>query len=91
MLEPIAKSLLPRSSLLLKGRPSCCLEMQANDQKANPKPGDPARSDSHLPEVPYLLLVPALWFIWFAKDGQGIWINRKTKALPFDEDVLSQG
>ena len=39
----------------------------------------------------YLLLVPALWFIWFARDGQGIWTDRKTKALPFDEDVLSQG
>ena len=42
-------------------------------------------------KFPYLLLIPALWFIWFARDGQGIWINRKTKALPFDEDVLSQG
>ena len=42
-------------------------------------------------KFPYLLLLPALWFIWFARDGQGIWINRKIKALPFDEDVLSQG
>ena len=42
-------------------------------------------------KFPYLLLVPALWFIWFARDGQGIWIDRKAKALPFDEDVLSQG
>jgi hypothetical protein len=42
-------------------------------------------------KFPYLLLVPALWFIWFARNGQGIWIDRKAKALPFDEDVLSQG
>ena len=42
-------------------------------------------------KFPYLLLIPALWFIWFARDGQGIWIDRKPKALPFDEDVLSQG
>ena len=35
-------------------------------------------------KFPYLLLIPALWFIWFARDGQGIWIDRKTKALPFD-------
>ena len=52
---------------LLEGRPSCCLEVQANDQKTDPKPGDPARSNSYLPEVPYLLLIPALWFIWFPR------------------------
>ena len=27
----------------------------------------------------YLLLVPALWFIWFARDGQGIWIIAKPR------------
>ena len=42
-------------------------------------------------KFPYPLVVPALWFIWFAKNGQGIWINRQSKTLPFDEDVLSQG
>ena len=65
--------------------------MQASDQKANPKPGDPAGSDSHLPEVSLSALDPCALVHLFARDGQGIWINRKTKALPFDEDVLSQG